>query len=80
MIKEKYLRDWVIEEICMSAWQDWSIYKSEKLRLNDFSKQTCEIEMKLFHKILPKVMESLLGGGNNEDSEPSTKEEYEKSS
>jgi hypothetical protein len=62
MIKEKYLRDYVIEEVCMSAWGRWSQYKSEKLRLNDFSKQTCETEMKLFHEILPKVMEAYLGG------------------
>ena len=65
MIKEKYLRDWVIDEICMSAWPDWSIYKSEKLSLNDFSKQTCEVEMKLFHKILPKVMQYQLGGNDD---------------
>ena len=61
MIKvPEYLRDWLVNEVCMSAWQKWSIYKSEKLKLNDLSKQTCKIEMKLFHKILPKIMKSYL--------------------
>ena len=61
----KIMRDWVIEEVCMLAWQKWSIYKSEKLNLNDDSKQNCEVEMKLFHEILPKVMESHLKGNND---------------
>ena len=34
---KKYHRDWLVSEVCMSAWQKWSIYKSEKLKLNDLS-------------------------------------------
>ena len=65
MITNKIDRDWVIEEVCMSAWGSWNRYKSEKLSLNDLSKQTCEIEMKLFHEILPKIMRYQLGGNND---------------
>ena len=60
MIEEKYYRDLLVNEVCMLAWQKWSIYKSEKLRLNDFSQQNAEIEQKLFYEILPKVLESHL--------------------
>ena len=58
--KEKYEIDWIVEEVSMLAWQKWSMYKSEKLRLNDFSQQNAEIEMKLFHEILPKIMKYYL--------------------